>query len=234
VSDIEQNQTFYKFINNLSKIIKKMEKFQNKALKLAWDALNWTDQAILEFTSLESLPEPLDCKPGCHYCCYNLPMVTAPEALLIGYHVEQNFTDQAKKEIFGRVEMILRRIKDLSPHDVAMIRHELPCIFLEDGMCRVYPVRPAVCRTCSSTCAEHCKLIFESRDHRARLRCYQKIREIFHTVHSRLIDRSRKMGRQANALPLAEAVQYYFRHPEPIDAWLQGEIVFQIPSPGKP
>jgi hypothetical protein len=42
------------------------------------------------------------------------------------------------------------------------------------------------------------------------------------------------MGRQADALPLAEAVQYYFRHPEPIDAWLQGEIVFQIPSQGKP
>ncbi|MBW2239422.1 MAG: hypothetical protein JRF39_10380 [Deltaproteobacteria bacterium] len=114
-----------------------MEKFQNKALELAWDTLNWTDQAIQEFTSLESLPEPLDCKPGCHYCCYNLPMVTPPEALLIGYHVEQNFTDQAKKEISGRVEMILGRIKDLSPYDVAMIRHELPCIFLEDGMCRV-------------------------------------------------------------------------------------------------
>ncbi|MBW2327267.1 MAG: hypothetical protein JRF45_12505, partial [Deltaproteobacteria bacterium] len=93
-----------------------MEKFQNKALELAWEALNWTDQAIQEFTSLESLPEPLDCKPGCHYCCYNLPIVTAPEALLIGYHVKQNLTDHDQKEIGGSVEMILERIKDLSPN----------------------------------------------------------------------------------------------------------------------
>ena len=84
-----------------------MEKFQNKALELAWEALNWTDQAIQEFASLESLPEPLDCKPGCHYCCYNLPIVTPPEALLIGYHVKQNLTDHDQKEIGGSVEMIL-------------------------------------------------------------------------------------------------------------------------------
>ena len=206
-----------------------MENFQNKALELASDALDWTDQAIQEFTSLESLPEPLDCKPGCHYCCYNLPIVTAPEALLIGYHVERNFTeDQAKKEIDGRVEMILGRIKDLSPYDVVMIRHELPCIFLKDGVCRVYPVRPAVCRACASTSAEHCKMIFESRDHRARLRCYQKIREIFQTVHSRLIDRCREIGCQADALPLAAAIRDYFRHPDPIDSWLHGETVFHI------
>jgi len=206
-----------------------MEIFQNKALELASDVLDWTDQAIQEFTSLESLPEPLDCKPGCHYCCYNLPIVTAPEALLIGYHVERNFTeDQAKKEIDGRVEMILGRIKDLSPYDVVMIRHELPCIFLKDGVCRVYPVRPAVCRACASTSAEHCKMIFESRDHRARLRCYQKIREIFQAVHSRLIDRCREMGCQADALPLAAAIRDYFRHPDPIDSWLHGETVFHI------
>lgn len=205
-----------------------MEKFQNKALELAWDALKWTDQAILDFTSLESLPEPLDCKPGCHYCCYNLPMVAPPEALFMGYHVEQNFTDQAKEEIGIRLEMILYRIKDLSPYDVAMIRHELPCIFLEDSLCQVYPVRPAVCRACASTSAEHCKMIFESRDHRARLRCYQKIREIFQTVHSRLIDRCREMGCQADALPLAGAIRDYFRHPDPIDSWLGGETVFDL------
>lgn len=205
-----------------------MENFQNKALELASDALYWTDQAIQEFTSLESLPEPLDCKPGCHYCCYNLPMVTAPEALLIGYHVAKSFTGHEQKEIGDRVEMILHRIEDLSPYDVAMIRHELPCIFLKDGVCRVYPVRPAVCRTCSSTSAEHCKMIFESRDHRGRLRCYQKIREIFHTVHSRLIDRSREMGCQADALQLASAIRDYFRHPDPIDSWLHGETVFYL------
>ena len=202
-----------------------------KVLDLATNALSWTDSAIREFVSNESLPEPLDCKPGCHYCCFNLPVVTPPEALLMGHHVEQTFTDHEKKKIADRTHKILERIDGISPYEVAMMRHELPCIFLEDAMCMVYKVRPAVCRACTSTSAAHCKMIFETRNHRARLRCYQQIREIFQTVHSRLIDRCREMGCQADPLPLAEAVQDYFNHPEPIDAWLQGENVFNISDP---
>jgi hypothetical protein len=89
-------------------------------------------------------------------------------------------------------------------------------------------VRPAVCRTCTSTSAKHCKMIFETRNHRARLRCYQQIREIFHTIQTDLVNRSKEMGCQADPLPLAETTRDYFKHPEPIDAWLQGEIVFRI------
>jgi Fe-S-cluster containining protein len=204
-----------------------MKSPDNKALELALQALKWTDEAIYKFASLESLPEPLDCKPGCHYCCFNLPVVTPPEALLVGYHVEQAFTAQEKKEINDRIEKIIERIDGISPYEVAMMRHELPCIFLKDAMCMIYEVRPAVCRTCTSTSAEHCKMIFESRNHRARLKCYQKIREIFQTVHSRLVDHCREMGCQTDALPLPEAVKDYFRHPEPIEAWLQGKVVFR-------
>ena len=81
-----------------------------KALSLASKALKETDNAIHNFVSKDSLPEPLDCKPGCHYCCYNLPVVTPPEALLIGHHLEQTFADQKKKEIADRIHMILQRI----------------------------------------------------------------------------------------------------------------------------
>lgn len=211
---------------NLTPVIELIKSPNNTALELASNALHWTDDAIHKFTSLESLPEPLDCKPGCHFCCYNLPIVTPPEALLIGHYVAQNFTDQDKQELIGRIQKVLERIDGLKPDEIAMMRHELPCIFLEDGMCVAYKVRPAVCRTCSSTSAEHCKMIFESGNHRARLRCYQHIREIFQTVHSRLIDRCREMGCQADALPLAEGLRDYLKHPCPIKAWLQGQIVF--------
>ena len=84
-----------------------MKSPDNKALELALQTLKWTDKAIYKFASLESLPEPLDCKPGCHYCCFNLPLVTPPEALLIGCHVEQTFTVQEKEEINDRTEKII-------------------------------------------------------------------------------------------------------------------------------
>ena len=207
----------------------KMKNLNNKVLDLALKALKRTDNAIHKFVSQESLPKPLDCKPGCHYCCYNLPVVTPPEALLMGYHVEQTFTDQEKKEVAGRINKILKRIDGFSPYEVAMKRHELPCIFLEEAMCMAYEVRPVVCRTCTSTSADHCRMIFESRNHRARLRCYQHIREIFQAVHAQLIDRCQEMGCQADALPLAEGIRGYFKHPNPIEAWLKGETVFNIP-----
>ncbi|MBW1694541.1 MAG: YkgJ family cysteine cluster protein [Deltaproteobacteria bacterium] len=206
-----------------------MKNLNNKALDLALKALKQTDNAIHKFVSQESLPEPLDCKPGCHYCCYNLPVVTPPEALLMGHYVEQTFTDQEKKEITGRIDKILNRIARFSPYEIAMMRHELPCIFLKNEMCMAYKVRPVVCRTCTSTSADHCKMIFETGNHRARLRCYQQIREIFQTVHLRLIDRCREMRCQADALLLAEGIRDYFKHPNPIEAWLQGETVFNIP-----
>jgi Fe-S-cluster containining protein len=205
-----------------------MGNLENNALELAAEALRWTDEAIRKFVSKESLPEPLECKPGCHYCCYNLPMVTPPEALLIGHYVEQNFTNQEKKEVSVRASKVIERINGINPYEIAMMRHELPCIFLEEGMCMVYSVRPAVCRACTSTSAEHCKMTFETRNHRARLRCYEQIREIFHTVHLRLVNHCREIGCQSDALRLSEAIEDYFKHPNAIDAWLQGNIVFRI------
>ncbi len=205
-----------------------MGNFENKALEFASNALSWTDEAIQKFVLQESLPEPLDCKPGCHYCCYNLPMVTPPEALLIGHHLDQTFTDQQKQTLNTKIQKILKKIAGKPSDEIFMMRHELPCIFLKKSMCLIYEVRPAVCRTCTSTSAEHCKMIFETRNHRARLRCYQQIREIFHTVQTGLLNRSKEMGCQTGFFYVAKTMKDYFRHPEPIDAWLQGEIVFRI------
>jgi Fe-S-cluster containining protein len=205
-----------------------MENIKNRALELASNALSWTDEAIQKFTSLESLPEPLDCKPGCHYCCYNLPMVTPPEALIIGHQVKQTFTDHEKLELSERIKRLLAQTDGRSPDEIVMMRHELTCIFLQNGICMVYQVRPAVCRACSSTNAKHCEMVFESRDHMDRLRCYQQIHEIFKTVHTELVNQCRKMGCQSDSLRIAEAVRDYIKHPNPIEAWLQGEIVFHI------
>jgi Fe-S-cluster containining protein len=204
------------------------EKEKNKILELASDALQWTDDAIQKFKSLESLPKPLDCKPGCHYCCFNLPVVTPPEALLVGYHIEQVFTDKVKQEVADRIQKVLERIDGKNPEEIAMIRHELPCIFLQDAMCIVYKVRPAVCRTCTSISAEHCKMIFESRNHRARLKCYQHIREISQIFQEKLENSCKEMGCQSDLLYVAEAIRDYFNHPSPMEAWIQGEMVFHI------
>jgi Fe-S-cluster containining protein len=206
-----------------------MGNFENKALELVFKALNQTDEAIQKFVSQESLPEPLDCKPGCHYCCYNLPMVTPPEALLIGHHLDQTFTDQQKLILNVKIKKILKKIVGKHLYEIFMMRHELPCIFLEESMCLIYEVRPVICRTCSSTSAVHCKTIFETRNHRARLRTYPQMYGILQTIHSRLLEFCREKGCQSDTLGLSEAIKDYFKPPNAIDAWFQGEIIFHTP-----
>ena len=201
---------------------------KDKILKLASNALQWTDDAIQKFTSLESLPKPLDCKPGCHYCCFNVPMVTPPEALLMGYHIGKIFTEKVRQEIFDRIQKVQERIDGMNPEEIVVIRHELPCIFLKDAMCMVYKVRPAVCRTCTSISSEHCKMIFETRNHRARLRCYQHIREISQIFQEKLVNSCKEMGCQSDLLFIVDAIRDYFKHSRPMEAWIQGEKVFHI------
>jgi len=197
-----------------------------KALELASNALAWMDSVILKFTSQASLPEPLACKLGCHYCCFNQPMLTPPEALLIGHYVEGTFTARDAHELFARMESILNLTNGKSHDEIVKMRHELPCIFLKDALCSIYEVRPAVCRACSSTSAEHCEKVFESRDFRARLRCYPEIREILQTVHSSLLTDCEKMGCQSDLILVTEAMMDYRNHPRPIEAWTGGEIIF--------
>jgi len=199
---------------------------KNKALELASNALGWTDQAIRQFTSHEFLPKPIECKTGCHYCCFNQPVVTPPEALLIGHYVEQTFTDQEKQALIHKIKHVVDVTNGKTPDEIAMIRHELPCIFLKDGMCMAYNVRPAVCRTCTSIDAEHCKDVFESKNHMARLRCYHHIRDIFQRVQKDLVNKCREMGCQSDILFMAEAIRDYFKSSNPIEEWLQGKRIF--------
>ena len=205
-----------------------MKNAKDKILKRIENELHRMDDAIRKFLSLESLPEPIECKPGCHYCCFNLPMITPPEALLIGHHLEQTFTHRGKQAINIKNRKLIKKIADKRADEIFMMRHELPCIFLKDSMCMIYALRPAVCRACCSTRSSHCKMIFEKKNHRARLRSYPQLRVIFETVHLRFIEFCREKGCQSDILTLANAVEDYFRHPDPIDAWLRGEIVFRF------
>jgi Fe-S-cluster containining protein len=205
-----------------------MKSTNNEVLELARAALKQTDEAIQKFVSLVSLPEPLDCKPGCHFCCYNQPMVTPPEALLIGHHLDQTFTGQQKLTLNAKIKKILKKIVGKHPDEIFMMRHELPCIFLEESICLIHTVRPVICRTCSSTSADHCKMIFETRNHRARLRTYPQMYGILQTKHLRLIEFCREKGCQSDVSRLSEAIENYLNHPNPIDAWFQGETIFNL------
>ena len=205
-----------------------MKNIKDDVIKQTLSELRRMEDAIRKFLSLESLPESIECAPGCHYCCFNLPMVTPPEALLIGNFIDRAFTHRQKQTLNQKNRRIIKKIAGKQADEIFMMRHELPCIFLKETMCLIYAVRPAVCRACSSTRAAHCKMIFETGNHRARLRSYPQLREILETVHLRFIEFCRENGCQADTLKLTDAVEDYSRLPNPIVAWFQGDIVFRF------
>jgi Fe-S-cluster containining protein len=91
------------------------------------------------------------CAPGCAGCCYQLTLVTLPEAVAVAEHF---LADVQRRQL---IPLLMRSFFDQLRHievgDVGKIRQsyflkKVPCTFLdlETKLCTIYPVRPAACR----------------------------------------------------------------------------------------
>ena len=75
------------------------------------------------------------CARGCSECCHLCTKISGYEAKLIGEYV-------------GREPRLLGRRRRVTSDDELRIRFTgVPCPFLANGRCAVYPVRPVACRT---------------------------------------------------------------------------------------
>ncbi|WP_273266628.1 YkgJ family cysteine cluster protein [Flexistipes sinusarabici] len=105
--------------------------------------------------------ENIDCKKGCGYCCIlNIP-VLSPESDNIYHFIKSNFSDQQLNIIKQKIDSYGFQIKNLDDEERIVCRK--PCIFLSDEeSCSIYPVRPILCRSVTSTSASKCKQALES------------------------------------------------------------------------
>ena len=53
------------------------------ALEVTYQAMQWADGLIDAFESVNALPRPVACQPGCAYCCHNQVEATPPEVFAI-------------------------------------------------------------------------------------------------------------------------------------------------------
>lgn len=105
--------------------------------------------------ALRVLP-PLACKKGCAGCCFNAPIVTSLEWVILHRHL--GGLDEAA---FGRVVDAAETIRPLVPRLIAqhhahvakesLVPLTVQCPFLLDGACSVYKARPLICRAFGST-----------------------------------------------------------------------------------
>ena len=110
------------------------------------------------------------CSDNCSKCCYDYFYISEEEFLVIMYYLEKNFTKDKIQEIFNRADEYMENIKknyreeynklndityglvDYNSYDKGkfiprIMRTEKSCVFLENGRCSIYEVRPYICRT---------------------------------------------------------------------------------------
>ena len=89
-------------------------------------------------------PDEMECKEGCDACC-QLSSVTYLEGRMITDHLKS------------------------SRHNIDR-NSQGKCIFLTDGLCSIYPVRPIICRT-------HGVLLYDSENDRLERSCNKNFQD---------------------------------------------------------
>ena len=101
--------------------------------------------------TIDALPSKAQhaCAPGCSFCCYLPVDVLAPEAFRIAAYLKQTRSP-------GEMGELLYRLGAHGQPDFGV----RPCVFLADGHCSIYEVRPMVCRGYNSLSKERCEAYY--------------------------------------------------------------------------
>tara|TARA_R110002072_G_scaffold534_6_gene3878 strand:+ start:57662 stop:58339 length:678 start_codon:yes stop_codon:yes gene_type:complete len=129
---------FRKIVKFVSTKIKKI-KDPIKRVKFFHDQI---DEKIDEITSDEFVKNNISCKKGCSACCHSQVTITKDESIALARLIEDGLEIDAEKL------RLQSEAQDSASKFYQMDYQNRGCIFLDDdGSCRAYEDRPAVCRT---------------------------------------------------------------------------------------
>ncbi len=200
---------------------------EGKVVEVGLSALISADHLLRRFDWESDLPQPLACTEGCDYCCFNQVEVTPPEALVIGHFVERHFSPEDQERLLAKVAEALAIKAGKSKREIAGIRRELPCPFLQNRRCLIYQARPLVCRGMHSLNATQCEASLQAGDLSTDTH-YPQRQALVRAIARGLLGGCRRLGCQSGALDLAQALEDYFSHLDPLLGWIRGLKVFSL------
>ncbi|WP_316896707.1 YkgJ family cysteine cluster protein [Pseudodesulfovibrio indicus] len=178
------------------------------------------------------LDPPLACKQGCIHCCWNQVALTEPEALYLGLHLLDTRTPERLRELAAKAEGLVDGLKGKSWREIGMARHRLPCLFLENGNCSVYPARPLACRGWNSVNAAMCLESNLTEDALTPIENHPILRLMADSIQDGLLRGSRSMALEAGYLLMARATHLLLRDDPAAtilacaESWLLGQPLF--------
>lgn len=104
--------------------------------------------------------EEIACEYGCGSCCMLNVAVLFPEVVAIVDYVLESWPPERQRGLIRRVAQLSRRVAGLDDEERLSLQE--PCAFLdEQGACAIYPVRPLICRSVTSTDAVRCREVLD-------------------------------------------------------------------------
>lgn len=114
----------------------------NAALLELYDQVDEMIRSFLVFA--ESNGQKADCRDGCSWCCYQPVFALSYELDCLNDFLEKQFDATVRARLAERAAFKRKKLNGMD--SVHILYSKVPCPFLENGSCMVYPVRPVACR----------------------------------------------------------------------------------------
>ena len=149
------------------------------------------------------------CAPGCAHCCAINVSVLPPEADAIAGFLQQSISSEALTVLCAKLDALYRHTRWLDDEERIMANHR--CAFLDPaGCCMIYPVRPLLCRSLTSTNPDDCltaKAMLAFGEYHQIISC-QAQKEIFDAAFVGLGQALKICGLNDRSLRLTSAVLF--------------------------
>ncbi len=175
--------------------------------------------------AIDALPSKAQhaCAPGCFFCCYLPVDVLAPEAFRIATHLKQTRSP-------GELAALVYRLGAHGQPDLGA----RPCVFLADGRCSIYEVRPMVCRGYNSLSKERCEAFYHDASVDLKGTKDRVAGRLAEAMEDGVIAGLNALGLDAQWYELPSAVLRALETTDGPMRWARGEAVFHDcdqPSP---
>lgn len=171
---------------------------------------------------------PLACEAGCDFCCHLRVMATAPEVFALLDYLRATLDDEAFAAFTERVETTDRQLRELHPDRI--LRTNIPCPALSEGVCSGYPARPLNCRSYHSTSRSACEDSFNHPEDLDRGHPQIKaLAQVHQGAQAGFLSALERAGHDERQYELATALAEALRDPEARERLRSGEPVFRQP-----
>ncbi len=195
--------------------------------KILEDGALYADYIVGKMEESLDAPPEIACKAGCFYCCSMQISITPPEALVLGAHVVETYDERRENELLKKIDHNIRLTYKKTRDEKVGNWQKTPCIFLEEGCCSLYAIRPFVCRSWHSLDAAQCVDAYRSKNKEAEIDSLFHRNYVFGTVRNGVQEGCKMLGLQWETEIITSAVKSYLSHPAPLNGWLRGERIFK-------